>query len=264
MAVNAGDNSEPAASATPSISIIIATRNAAAGIRACIESVINQTYPSFEILVQDALSTDATLSILKGYDTARIKVTSEADSGIYDAWNRALGRAQGNWIMFLGADDRLAHPHVLQHRIHLLSNHPGHVDLVCGRIAFVSENGTVKKQTGAAWNWPSMLKYQIVAHIGLMHHRGIFENFGRFSTRYRIVGDYDFLLRLGPDVNAIFVDEVEILAGARGVSQKQIGRVLFENFQIQRSRRDIGYALATANLLSAAAKALYRSGRELI
>jgi hypothetical protein len=109
-----------------------------------------------------------------------------------------------------------------------------------------------------------MLKYQIVAHIGLMHHRAIFENFGRFSTRYTITGDYDFLLRLGPSISAVFVDEVEILAGARGVSQRQIGRVLFENFQIQRSRRDIGYAMATVNLLSAAAKALYRSGRELI
>ena len=264
MAANARKNSEPAASATPNISIVVATRNAAAGIRACIDSIINQTYPSFEILVQDALSTDATLSILKDYDQARTKVTSEADHGIYDAWNRALGRAQGNWIMFLGADDRLAHPQVLQNRIHLLSNHAGRVDLVCGRIAFISEDGTVKKQTGAAWNWQSMLKYQVVAHIGLMHHRAIFENFGCFSTRYTIAGDYDFLLRLGPGVNAIFVDEVEILAGALGVSQRQIGRVLFENFQIQRSRHDIGYTLATLNLLSAAAKALYRSGRELI
>ena len=82
MAANARKNSEPAASATPNISIVVATRNAAAGIRASIDSIINQTYPSFEILVQDALSTDATLSILKDYDQARTKVTSEADHGI--------------------------------------------------------------------------------------------------------------------------------------------------------------------------------------
>jgi len=108
------------------------------------------------------------------------------------------------------------------------------------------------------------LRYQIVAHIGLMHHRRLFEKFGLFSTQYRISGDYEFLLRLGAQMNAIFVDDVEVLAGAQGLSQRQVGRALIENFRIQRSRQDIGYALASGSLMLAGAKAVYRRGRGLL
>ena len=214
------------------------------------------------MLVQDALSTDGTLASLRHYDPGFVKVTSEADDGIYDAWNRALPRAAGEWIMFLGADDRLAHAEVLSNRINMLARSPRKVDLVCGRMGFIDSDGTVQKQCGAGWNWQGMLRYQTVSHIGLMHHRRLFETFGYFSTRYRIGGDYEFLLRLGPDINSLFVDEIEILAGAHGLSQTQVFRVLLETFQIQRARRDIGTARASVNLLTAVAKALYRRSRQ--
>jgi hypothetical protein len=60
----------------------------------------------------------------------------------------------------------------------------------------------------------------------------------------------------------VFVDEIEILAGAHGLSQTQVFRVLLDTFQIQRATRDIGSARASVNLLSAAAKALYRRTRQ--
>jgi glycosyltransferase involved in cell wall biosynthesis len=255
-------NPDHAAGAGPKISIIIATKNAADGIESCIDSIIAQTYQSYEVLVQNALSTDGTLAVLQHYDPGIVKVTTEADDGIYDAWNRALTRAAGEWIMFLGADDRLAHAEVLSNRIKMLAPSSRKVDLVCGRIGFVGRDGTVQKQSGAGWDWQGMLRYQTVSHIGLMHHRRLFETFGYFSTRYRIGGDYEFLLRLGPDINSVFVDEIEILAGAHGLSQTQVFRVLLDTFQIQRATRDIGSARASVNLLSAAAKALYRRTRQ--
>jgi hypothetical protein len=60
----------------------------------------------------------------------------------------------------------------------------------------------------------------------------------------------------------VFVDEIEILAGAHGLSRTQVFRVLLDTFQIQRATRDIGSARASVNLLSAAAKALYRRTRQ--
>jgi glycosyltransferase involved in cell wall biosynthesis len=248
--------------AEPTISIIIATKNVADCIEACIKSIVGQSYPSYEVLVQDALSSDRTLGILRDYNPHTVKVTSEADDGIYDAWNRALARAAGAWIMFLGADDRFSHREVLSNRIDMLAHCSRPMDLICGRVALVGRNGTVEKLTGAAWNWPDMLTRQTVSHIGLMHHRRLFEKFGYFSTRYRIAGDYEFLLRLGPEINSLFVDEVEILAGAQGTSQAQISRVLLETFRIQRTRGDIGNVRASANLLIAAAKAVYRRSRQ--
>jgi glycosyltransferase involved in cell wall biosynthesis len=255
-------NPDHAAGAEPKVSIIIATKNAADRIESCIDSIIAQTYQPCEVLVQDALSTDGTLAVLQNYDPGLVKVTTEADDGIYDAWNRALTRAVGEWIMFLGADDRLAHAEVLSNRVKMLARSPRKVDLVCGRIGLIGSDGTVQKQSGAGWNWRGMLRYQTVSHIGLMHHRRLFETFGYFSTRYTIGGDYEFLLRLGPDINSVFVDEIEILAGAHGLSQTQVFRVLLETFQIQRARRDIGNARASVNLLSAVAKALYRRSRQ--
>jgi glycosyltransferase involved in cell wall biosynthesis len=225
---------------SPKISIIIATKNAAEGIGSCIDSIINQTYRSYEILIQDALSVDRTLAIVRGYDPDTVKVRTEPDAGIYDAWNRALARAGGEWIMFLGADDRLTHATVLDRRTQILAGDASEVDLVCGRIAFIGQKGRPQKQTGASWNWPDMLKYQIVAHIGFMHHRRLFGKFGFFSTQYRISGDYEFLLPLGAQMNAIFVDDVEVLAGAQGLSQREVGRALIENFRTQRPEKISG------------------------
>jgi hypothetical protein len=257
-------SSDHATGIEPKISIIIAAKNAADRIESCIDSIIAQTYQSYEVLVQDALSTDGMLAILRQYDPRLIKVTTEPDDGIYDAWNRALTRATGEWIMFLGADDRLAHGEVLSNRMKMLSRTPRKVDLVCGRIGFVGKEDMVQKLTGGPWSWQGMLRYQAVSHIGLMHHRRLFDTFGYFSTHYRIAGDYEFLLRLGRHINSLFVDEIEILAGAHGLSQTHISRVLLETFQIQRARRDIGHARALANLLSAAAKALYRRSRRRV
>jgi glycosyltransferase involved in cell wall biosynthesis len=255
-------DSDRATGSDPTISIIVATKNVADCIESCINSIIEQTYKSYEVMVQDALSTDRTLAILGSYDPRVVKVASEADNGIYDAWNRALRRTAGEWIMFLGADDRLAHAEVLSNRIKMLAPCSGNVDLVCGRIALMRRDGTVQKQTGAGWNWRNMRRYQTVSHIGLMHHRRLFDTFGRFSTRYRISGDYEFLLRLGPGINSLFVDEVEIFAGAHGLSQTQISRALLETFEIQRTRHDIGASRASLNLLIAGAKALYRLTRQ--
>ena len=248
--------------AQPTISIIIATKNVADRIKTCINSILGQTYQSYEVLIQDALSADGTLAILRDYDPHRIKVTSEADDGIYDAWNRALARAAGEWIMFLGADDRFSHREVLSNRIDILARCPVRVDLVSGRIALVGKDGAVRKLMGDGWNWQSMRTHQTVPHIGLMHHRRLFDTFGHFSTHYRIGGDYDFLLRLGPETRSLFVDEIEFLAGAQGLSQTQISRALLETFHIQRARREIGNARASANLLIAAAKAVYRRSRQ--
>jgi glycosyltransferase involved in cell wall biosynthesis len=247
--------------AEPTISIIIATKNVADRIESCIKSILGQTYRSYEVLIQDALSTDGTLAILRDYDPHTIKVTSEADDGIYDAWNRALAHAAGEWIMFLGADDRFSHREVLSNRIDMLARCSGQVDLISGRIALVERDGVVQKLMGGGWNWQSMRTHQTVPHIGLMHHRRLFETFGYFSTLYRIGGDYDFLLRLGPETRSLFVDEIEFLAGAQGLSQTQISRALLETFHIQRARREIGNARASANLLIAAAKAVYRRSR---
>jgi len=94
-------------------SIITAAYNAERIIERCLVSILSQTYPNFEWVVQDGASRDRTAEIIAKYPDARIKFASEPDCGIYDAWNKAIHRSSGDWAVFLGADDFFINKDVL-------------------------------------------------------------------------------------------------------------------------------------------------------
>ena len=96
--------------ATPLIfSIVIATYNAELFLLRCLRSVFEQTYEHVEIIVIDGGSNDNTVPILQANADKIRAWISEPDSGIYEAWNKALVRWRGDWILFLGADDPSGH-----------------------------------------------------------------------------------------------------------------------------------------------------------
>ena len=86
------------------ISIITVVRNGATTIEHTILSVLSQDYPDFEYVVVDGISSDGTLNILEKYSD-KIRYVSESDAGIYDAMNKGISLAKGDWIYFLGCDD---------------------------------------------------------------------------------------------------------------------------------------------------------------
>uniref|UniRef100_UPI003B58646C glycosyltransferase n=1 Tax=Noviherbaspirillum sp. ST9 TaxID=3401606 RepID=UPI003B58646C len=91
----------------PLISIITVTLNAAKYLEDCITSVINQSSLNIEHLIFDGGSTDGTLEIINKYERHITYWQSEKDKGIYDAMNKAVKKAKGEWVYFLGADDTL-------------------------------------------------------------------------------------------------------------------------------------------------------------
>lgn len=98
----------------PFFSIITATCNAAETLPILLASLSEQHCRDFELVVQDARSSDGTLALLeRASGIPAIELLSERDSGIYDAWNRAVARARGQWLLFLGSDDRLSDADVL-------------------------------------------------------------------------------------------------------------------------------------------------------
>ena len=92
----------------PKISIITVVRNGAGTLESCIRSVVVQNYQNVEFIVMDGGSTDGTLDILKHYDGKIAFWSSEPDRGVYDAMNKGVRRATGDWILFLGCDDTLS------------------------------------------------------------------------------------------------------------------------------------------------------------
>src|SRR5215216_6167566 len=98
----------------PLLSIIIPTYNSEKTLSCCLQSVLNQTFKDFEILIIDGLSSDNTINVIKGYNNSKIRVYSEKDKGIYDAMNKGIEKSAGEWLYFLGSDDQFFNEYVLE------------------------------------------------------------------------------------------------------------------------------------------------------
>jgi glycosyltransferase involved in cell wall biosynthesis len=92
----------------PLISIVTVVLNGAATLERTIQSVAQQVFRDYEYLVIDGGSTDGTVDLLRKYESSITYWKSEPDEGLYDAMNKAVRQARGQWLLFLGADDLLA------------------------------------------------------------------------------------------------------------------------------------------------------------
>ena len=99
---------------TPKISVITIVHNRADTISRCVNSVLKQTYDNIEYIIQDGQSSDDTLAVLLAFNDDRIKLESRADRGLYDALNKALKRAKGDYVCFLHSDDYFAEKNIIE------------------------------------------------------------------------------------------------------------------------------------------------------
>lgn len=193
------------------VSIITAVYNAAPTLEECLLSVRNQSYRDIEHIVIDGGSTDGSVEILQRHSSLLAYWVSERDSGVFDAWNKGLSAATGEWIAFLGAEDVLLPDAVLKY---LTVCGGTNAQYVSSRVRYIRP-GLPDKIIGRAWSWPAFQRKMTTAHVGSLHRFDLFEKYGRYDTGYKIVGDYELLLRPGKDLNSIFVGEVTaaMLAG---------------------------------------------------
>ena len=105
---------------TPKFSVITVTYNAEAVLEDTIQSVISQTYRHVEYIIVDGASKDKTLSIIDRYKDHIAKVTSEPDKGLYDAMNKGIRLATGDYLCFLNAGDSFHEDDTLQQMVHTL------------------------------------------------------------------------------------------------------------------------------------------------
>ncbi len=207
----------------PRITVILAVWNGAATLTRALQSVWEQTYPAVEVVVMDGGSADGTADILRAHTDKIACWESAPDRGIYHAWNKALARATGDWIAFLGADDRLWSPDALARLAAALPADPTIAGprVVYGQAAIVGPSGTVARLDGRPWAQVKRgLPWTLtLPHPGALHHRTLFKERGLFDETFRIVGDYELLLReLGPagGREALFVPDVVTVGFAHG------------------------------------------------
>ena len=209
------------------LSLIIPVFNASKTLALCLESCVEQTYANFEIIVIDGGSTDGSVDIIRSFAPQLSYWVSERDGGIYDAWNKGLGHASGEWLAFFGADDAWSSPDSITQLMNV-ARFPA-VNLVTARLRKLAHGAIPNRVFGEPWSMQRMRTHMTVAHAGMPHHRSLFDRHGKFDTGYRIAGDYDFLLRVAPDVRAAFVDAVVADMGGGGVSSTQLRRVRDES-----------------------------------
>lgn len=201
----------------PVISVVTVVRNGAATLERAIRSVVEQDYPNLEFLIVDGGSDDGSVAIMERWAQRIAYWRSEPDSGIYNAWNKGVDLARGDWIAFLGADDAFR-PGAISAYVRRISAAGDALDYISSRAALVSSTGQLLRVIGRPWNWPAFQRYMTVAHVGSMHHRRLFERLGRYDETYRICGDYEFLLRAGPGLRAGFMDEITVAMADGGIS----------------------------------------------
>ena len=243
-------------SPTTSVSVIIAVFNRAATLQRCLDSVFAQSAAPLEAIVCDGGSTDGSRAIIEANSARLAYRQSRPDRGVPHAWNMALAHATGEWVCFLGADDRFAGSDSVAALLNAAHNQA--VNFVSGQAMMVDPAGNRGRIVGTRWDFERMKHYQNIAHPGALHRRELFTRYGVFDESFRIACDYEFLIRVGRDIRAAFVAEPVTLMGAGGQSNTQAWRAFRENRRIHAAHPEIGATAAALNHALAATKQIAR------
>lgn len=208
------------------LSIITVTYNSLRTLKDAYASLCAQTFAQWEWVVQDGGSTDGTLAWLEGLNDARIRFISEKDSGIYDALNKAVHRAKGEWIGLLHADDLYPNNNVLQA---VAAAREGHV-AIYGDLKYVQAADITKvlrSWKSGAFSPTLLRKGWMPPHPTLFLRKEIYAQVGPFDTQFKIAADYDFVLRVFalPHLKAKYLPQVLMLMRQGGASSK-VGNLL--------------------------------------
>lgn len=207
------------------ITIVIATYNAADTLTRCLHSIAPQKAEGVELLVVDGGSTDGTSEMAMKSPVVD-KVASEPDRGVYDAWNKGVAMAGGEWVMFMGADDELL-PGAIDTWMEMLRQLPASTtcEYICGYNEFADDSGKLLKVLGQPPAWRRMRKRMVAAHVASLHHRErLLEAYGPFDLRYGICADYELLLRRKQHLRYRFTDRriARMHAGGMSMSSEAI------------------------------------------
>ena len=204
--------------------IIIPTYNSANTIKSAIASVLMQSLTSFEIILLDACSSDLTLKIVESFKDKRIKIVSERDKGVYDAMNKGITLAQGEWIYFLGSDDEFNNDKVLFNIYqHLKQNNSinilyGNVYFNSGRPAWASSSNIYDGE----FTFEKLLN-QNICHQSIFYKKDfIVSNKLSYSLKYPICADWDFNIKAWLKSSFTYIDLVVANFNAGGISSSNI------------------------------------------
>lgn len=228
----------------PLVTVITVVFNGALTLEDTIQSVINQTYDNVEYIVVDGGSTDATLDILRQYEGNIDYWVSEKDAGLYDAMNKGIALAKGDYIGMLNSDDFFTNSWVLEKIATSLAS--SNVDAVfsCLNIVDPANLAQVLRKYRIASLNAFLLRIGVMPpHPTFYCKRTVYEKVGRYRTDYRVAADFEMIIRMfiKEKMSSHFLDEVTINMRAGGISNDGLVGQIQQNFEIVRACRENGF-----------------------
>jgi Glycosyltransferases involved in cell wall biogenesis len=187
----------------PLFSIITVTYNASQFLEQTILSIISQSYRNIEFIVIDGNSTDGTQDIIRKYESHIAYWISEPDNGLYDAMNKGLAKATGDYVWFINAGDEIYSPDtVAQFAAKLPETLP---DIIYGETEIIDANGQSlgmrRLHAPEKLNWKSFRMGMLVCHQSFIVHRKIAP---AYDLSYRYSSDIDWCIRCMKNAEFLF------------------------------------------------------------
>ena len=181
------------------ISIVTATYNSGKTVRDTFKSVLLQNYDNYELIVVDGGSKDGTVDIIREYEPlfgGRMRWISEPERGIYDAMNKGLRKATGDYVWFLNAGDTLYTADTLQSVVASLKKSVSLPDVLYGETQIVDAQGRAlgmrRLKAPRKLTWKRFRMGMLVCHQSFVVKRSVAPE---YDTTYRWVADYEWCIR---------------------------------------------------------------------
>lgn len=211
------------------LSIITINRNNAAGLEKTLQSVAAQTYKEFEYVIIDGASTDGSVEVIKKFESQfkHLKWLSEPDAGIYNAMNKGIRMAIGEYIQILNSGDKLANCNVVDRMLFVLKEKEYPLLLYGNMIKLFSDGRTIRDR-GFAGSRPTMLGFirGTLNHNPVYASKTLFDRFGYYREDLPITADWRWYVEVIPfgGVLPVYTDLDVTVFDMNGVSETQIDR----------------------------------------
>jgi len=216
----------------PALSVITIVYNNVKDIERTMLSVLNQTYPNIEYIVVDGLSKDGTLEVINRYKTQIAKLISEKDEGIYDAMNKGLDAATGDYVIFMNSGDEFYEPGTVEKVFASATD----ADIYYGETEMINNEGQSlgqrRHEAPKHFTWRSFKYGMNVSHQAIYIRRSLT---GQYDRRYHLSSDIDWIIRAAKKAKKIVnVNQhvAKYLVG--GMSKTKHRQSLVERFEIMK------------------------------
>jgi glycosyltransferase involved in cell wall biosynthesis len=211
------------------ISVVTPVFNGAGMIEYCMGSVDAQSYRKKEHVIVDGLSSDNTVALINNNKAAHVKMLTEQDSGLYDAFNKGIRLAAGDIICFLCADDMYAHENVLESVANTFRINRD-ADMVYGDIVYVDRDdlcSVVRYWKSSAFKPGLFRKGWMAPNTALFIRRESFGKYGFFDFKYKMAADYELQFRLFERylLKSVYIPGVMVRMRSGGMSNSSLGNM---------------------------------------